>query len=345
MSILQVRIRRLGLGATLDSLRTPCWAEVQPTQDIIKDLINMYRYYAFMLPIQSELMFPELKELPLDLNTSDQLTIKFGEVNPQGLQAPNSQKKLFFQATESEFWLHIPNIARFLVTHGNQIIIDPYPGVDEDSIRVFLLGSCMGALLMQRNLYLLHGNAVKINGHCVSFVGNSGVGKSTLSGAFFKRGYSILADDVCAINERGQVMPSFPQIKLWLDAASHLEIDMQPLRKIRPCIEKFAVPLAHQFHSEPLPLKVVYVLNTTNQENFQFTSLAGLQKLQPLRNNVYRKSYLKGLAKEQSYFMQCARIAGHVSVVRVTRPQIGFKLNELVDLIEQDLIERGVAHA
>ena len=303
----------------------------------------MYDYYAFALSIRSELAFPEL--LPCSHAASPDLNITFGDVSVQGLGSPNQSKGLFYQVTESELWLHVPNVARFLISHGNQITIDPIAGADEDSIRVFVLGSCMGALLMQRDLFLLHGNAIKVGDHCISFVGHSGAGKSTLSGAFFKRGYSILADDVCAVSTTGHVMPSFPQIKLWFDAAKQLNIDTQALRRIRPLIEKFAVPLAQQFQPDALPLKVVYVLNPNNKDEFNFSTITGMQKLQPLQANTYRKNYLAGPDKKRAHFQRCSQLASQISLVRINRPNDGFKLDELVNLIQQDLTARGLHHA
>lgn len=303
----------------------------------------MYYYHAFKLLIQSELRFPELLAADAAILDETTVTIKFGTVNPLGLDAPIDQG-LLYQTNEEALWLHVPQIARFLISQGRQIIIDPVPGIDEDSIRVFVLGSCIGALLMQRQVFLFHGNAIKWGEHCISFVGHSGIGKSTLSGAFFKRGYSILADDVCAVSSQGAVLPSFPQIKLWQDAAHHLGIETTSLRKIRPNLEKFAVPLQSQFYPSPLPLKAVYILNIHNKNDFKVETLTGMEKLQPLQNHVYRKAYLKGLVKEKNHFMRSAAIANQLTVVRVTRPQDGFKLEELVSLIEHDLRTRALYH-
>ena len=206
----------------------------------------MYHYHAFNLNIQSDLYFPELLEQPEYTPADADLRIQFGDVSPSGLEHPLMMQP-FCQANAEALWLHVPGVAHFLITQGSQITLHPSPGVDEDSIRVFLLGSCMGALLMQRDLFLLHGNAVKVGRHCISFVGHSGAGKSTLSGAFFKRGYSILADDVCAVSAAGDVLPSFPQIKLWCDAAHQLNIETQSLRNIRPGIENTQFHLASTF--------------------------------------------------------------------------------------------------
>ncbi len=304
----------------------------------------MYKYHAFQLNIESELYFPELLEqASCDLSVPD-LTIQWGDVNPDGLDDARLVR-LFWQANEHMLWLHVPNVARFLISDGTKITIHPYPAVDNASIRVFVLGSCMGALLMQRGLFLLHGNAIKIGEHCISFVGHSGAGKSTLSGAFFKRGYSILADDVCAISPEGVVLPSFPQIKLWADAALQLNIKTPALRRIRPGIEKFAVPLGSQYQPTALPLKVVYILHPHNQDEFSLIPHSGMQKLKPLQSHSYRANYLKGLAQETRHFERCGRIASQIALVSIKRPNHGFKLDELVDLIEGDLTHRGLVNA
>ena len=250
----------------------------------------MYKYYAFNLNILSELPFPELVEKTDFTTLIPDVKISIGEVSPQGLERAQLTR-LFYQANENELWLHVPNVARFHICNGQQITIHPLPDSQIESIRLFLLGSCIGALLMQRNLFLLHANAIKVGQHCISFSGQSGAGKSTLCGAFYQRGYSVLADDVCAINDKGEVIPSFPQIKLWHDSAKHLKIETTSLRKIRPHLEKFALPLGKHFHENALPLKIIYLLNTHNQSDFCFETIHGMQKLNPLKNNSYRANY------------------------------------------------------
>ena len=304
----------------------------------------MALYQAFQLIIQSALEFPELFPLSEERSLNTDVIIQYGEVSETGLESP-IKKGLFFQAKQAVFWLHIPKIARFLVTNGHEITIDPFPGVDEDSIRVFLLGSCFGALLMQRGLYLLHGNAIQIGQHAISFTGKSGAGKSTLSGAFFKRGYSILADDVCAINAQGDVIPSFPQIKLWADAAAKLTIDTSALRKIRPNIEKYAVPLGDHFQQQPLPLKIIYILNPHNKDEIVIQRLSGVEKFKPLRFQSYRPSYLKGLSLDANHKKQCGELANRITLARVTRPNSGFSLDLLAEYIESDLAEQGFSRA
>ena len=62
---------------------------------------------------------------------------------------------------------------------------DPAPGRDlyESDVRVFLLGSCIGALLHQRGILVLHAGAIHTDKGAVLFTGPWGIGKSTLLAA------------------------------------------------------------------------------------------------------------------------------------------------------------------
>lgn len=303
----------------------------------------MHHYIAFGLTIQSAFPFRELLSIPYSGNAKYDIAIKQGHVDADGLNGSPPPQGVFYQVTSSALWLHVPDVARFLVTNGHEIIIEPLTETDDDSIRLFALGSCMGALLMQRRLFLLHGNAIKINNdQCVSFVGHSGVGKSTLSGAFFRRGYSILADDICAMTSDRWVMPSFPQIKLWADSTQQLLIDTQHLKKVMPSTEKFAVPLGSQFHPTASQLKMLYVLDTHHEDPIIIRPLIGVEKLDALQNHLYRKQYLNEQKSLYACLKQCMQIGSQIDIACITRPITGFKLEELVDAIEFDLNERGL---
>jgi hypothetical protein len=298
----------------------------------------MYYYHAFHLKIKSELRLPEVQ---VAVDRTFDVSIVFGEVSQDGLLSPMAAGA-FYQSNTHEFWLNVPGVARYLVQSGNQMTITPYAGSDEDSIRLFLLGSCLGALLMQRDVFLLHANAIKIGAQSVSFAGCSGIGKSTLSAAFMQRGHAILSDDICAVNALGVVMPGLPYIKLWADASQQLGIETKTLKRIRPKVEKFSVPLNTQFCAEALPLKVLYVLNQHAQDVFEFKPIEGMKKFLPFKNNTYRYGYIKGMGKATEHLKRAGTLASSISVVRILRPKSGFRLDELMDLIEADLSMRGI---
>lgn len=299
----------------------------------------LHYYTAYAMSIQAPFQCPELTPLPSPQQDCD-VIIRWGNVDEAGLSHSN-KTSLGFQINENELWLSVANIARFLVRNGNEIIIEPVKGIDEDSIRLFLLGSCLGALLMQRDILVLHGNVVQIGNHALVFAGKAGVGKSTLASQFYKRGYSILADDICAINAHGQCIPGFPQLKLWADAAKQLNIDLSNLSKLRPCIEKYALPLIEQFSTELIPLKGIYILDMHNKEEIQLTPLTGAAKFIPLQAQAYRPQFLKGIYKKRDLQLRYAKLAHQVSMARVMRPNGSYTIHELAHLVETDWAKRG----
>ncbi len=96
----------------------------------------------------------------------------------------------FYQAAPGSFLLSVDGVARYLVTDGARIVIQPERDAVYDEIRLFLLGCAFAALLQQRGQLPLHCSAIVVDGGCIGFAGHSGAGKSTLAAGFLKRGSS-----------------------------------------------------------------------------------------------------------------------------------------------------------
>lgn len=82
-----------------------------------------------------------------------------------------------------QFLLHVPNVARFLLNNGDQIVVAPESEASDEDVPIFILGTVFGILLHQREQVVLHASAVEVNGKAVAFCGPSGAGKSTLAAA------------------------------------------------------------------------------------------------------------------------------------------------------------------
>ena len=203
------------------------------------------------------------------------------------------------------------------------------------------MGSVMGALLHQRNILPLHGSSIEVDGEGVIFVGPSSIGKSTLAGAFHKRGYPLLSDDVCAVTAKNggdpHIIPGFPRLKLWADALKKLEEDRKGLNRVRldQEFEKYFVPFDNAC-DRPTPVRSVFVLETTNTDKFEIVPLKRGDKIDPIINDTYRPRFLEGLGGKKEHFKQCAAVAAKAAVIRLTRPRKGFRLNELMDLVERN---------
>jgi hypothetical protein len=302
--------------------------------DYTADSCRKYQYTAYGLNIASCIHCPEL----LPGNGSPNVTIRYGTV-PDSLASPKG-KGACYEATPEQLLLSINGVARFLVSAGEEILIDRAPNSDDAEIRLYLLGSALGALLHQRGLLPLHASAFEANCGCIAILGHTGLGKSTLAGVFWKRGYRIITDDVCVVSVNGieapLVVPAYPQLKLWADAARKLGEEPQAMPKIHRKFEKHGLPFKEGFCQEPLPLTRIYVLSTNNTLEFSLRLLKGMEKLTGLITNTYRAHFLEGLGRKTSHFKQCVAVAKHAVVKCVTRPREPFLLDELADLLEKD---------
>ncbi len=293
-------------------------------------------YHIFGLNIESAIPLPASPVVDCSVKRSPDVVIEFGDV-PLELDNPLI-KGVRYQAGPGEFLLRVDLVARYYVREGRRIIIAPEPGAEEERILIFLMGSAFGALLHQRNILVLHAGAIAVNGRSILFAGNSGVGKSTLAAGLHQRGYPFLADDVCAVSiveGKPAVVPGFPRLKLWADVLKKLDKDKDQLKSVRwtQGLDKYFLPV-EPLHKIPVLLQSVFVLATTNTDKMEITALTGGDKIQPIINNTYRLRFLTGLGGKKEHFRQCAAVAAQTKVQKVVRPNKGFLLNELMDMVE-----------
>ena len=306
--------------------------------------MKLFHYTSFGLHIASEIECCEL--LPNAATAEDDASIDvrihYGEV-PESLPDANWQDA-YFQTKPEQCLLVLNHIARYLVRNGNEIIIARAEEGSDCQVRLYLLGSCLGALLHERGILAMHASTISTERGAVLFTGPSGIGKSTLLGALLKRGYSMLADDITgiAINGDGQplVLSGYPQVKLWAAAARKLDRPTGELRRVHPEMEKFALPMTAQFATEPMPLRSVYALARHHHKDITFEPVRNIDKFDIFVNNTYRHHFLDGLGLRPSHFKLAAAAAKTAKVTRIRRPDDSFLLDELADRIVEELTER-----
>ena len=291
-------------------------------------------YTAFGLTISSCIALPEL----LKGAGSPDVRIAYGAV-PEAL-AGAVRKGVRYEAAPGKLLLIVDGVARFLVREGKEIVVERHTDVHDDDIRLFLLGSVFGALLHQRGVLALSASAVDIGTGGVVFLGKHGVGKSTLAAAFHANGYSVLADDLCAVSFREDgvpmVIPAFPQVKLWPDALERLSLDATLLPRVRPALEKRALPLEEGFAAKPRPLTRLYVLEGSNNATLRLTPVPGIARFKTLMLLTYRSQFLEGLGVGASHFKCVASLAMRFPMIGASRSTTPPMLDELVALIEGD---------
>ncbi|MEA4888963.1 MAG: hypothetical protein VB070_05830 [Clostridiaceae bacterium] len=292
----------------------------------------MYGYRAYNLLFLSELEMPELEEAE---GTPD-VTICLGSVPLQLRDC--TVRTNFFQASPDEFLYKLEKTAAYYVKNGSEITIEPYMDVNAPDIRLFLLGSVFGVLLHQRGYLVLHGASVVIGGRGVLITGKSGIGKSTLAAALYKKGYAILTDDVCAVRIGADgtpyITPGFPSLKLWRDAAEKLETSTEGLEPVKRDMEKHRVSIRAGYCTDTVRLDEIYELNAYDGSNVKLEPVRNMAKLETLIRNTYRYRFVSAQDMRSQHFRQCAAAAGKIHVFTVLRPKDGYMLDKLADAVE-----------
>ncbi len=247
-----------------------------------------------------------------------------------------------WSANGKELTLQIENVASYKIQNGAEVYVCPNPISDPDSIQLFLNGSVLGAVLHQRGIMPFHGSSFIFKDRGVLICGNSGVGKSSVVAAFCQDEGRLINDDItpiCFDNERIMMVPLSTKVKLWDDAISLLQLDKNGLKKIRPSLNKYYVSgFTRQEEKQPL-LHTLIVLRTHNQNNFEIKRPKGIERFNCLRNNIYRKIYLKGMPQtEKKYFEQLLTAANLLDVVVVFRPQTSNALETMRYIREHVLL-------
>ncbi|MBD3921504.1 ATP-binding cassette domain-containing protein [Paenibacillus sp. PR3] len=304
----------------------------------------MDAYKAFGLTIRSEIMLPELFELSdfdNDKEADVQIILQDLTSIPEVAQLPNNGCR--YQAPN--FYFKFDDAAIFCVS-ARTITASPFPNCNEAALRLYILGTCMAVILLQRKILPLHGSAVVIDGQAYAIVGESGAGKSTLAAAFLQQGYKMLTDDVIAVtmddvSGRPTVIPSYPQQKLWEESVSQLQMKDHDFNELYQDNErvKFAVPVAEQFETVPVPLGGIFELSISGEGLVVLKTVTGLDRFPLLLTHTYRNFLVSILQMKQWHFALSAQLAEKVPVYKLRRPMVGMTAHELVECITNEIRE------
>lgn len=296
---------------------------------------NKNSYMAYGLNISSDICFPEL--MPAS---------GIGDVNiicdkvPTEILKPIVKNKTY-QISTNQLLFYVEGVGHYYVENGNRIVVQPDEHADTGKVRLFVLGTAFGALLLQRGILPIHGSAVVIDGLCIIFTGVSGAGKSTLSSAFRKKGYPFLADDISVITlDEGRlpwVQPAYPQQKLCRDSVQMMGDDISFLKQVDEDTDKYAVPVLKHFQHLPVRLAAICELRPYDCCSIGISQVFGTEKLQVLMKNIYRVELLRWFGQKQEFFKQCLDVAKDTAFFRMIKPKHAFTLEDQVSLIKEKL--------
>jgi hypothetical protein len=298
------------------------------------------------LLVRSEIELPELPEAPSSDATPD-ILIRRGVV-PANPGRPRSDEDFPpYRVGDGGFSLEREGVARFLAVGGRDVVVDACRDASEVDVRVFLLGSVLGALCHQRGLIPLHAAAVADGGQAYAFSGPSGTGKSTISAGLRQQGFAFVADDICPIilRDEGQpeVLGSVRKVKLAADTLRALGHGSEGQVHDHRVVPKYHVPVAEDAVSPPVPLRAVYMFRHDNDA----TGDSRIEEISPpyavrcFEQLTYMPRYPHAAGRAEEHFLRCAALAARVPLFLVHhRPGLE-RLQSLLQFLSDHIREHA----
>lgn len=293
-------------------------------------------YRAYNLGIHSEL---PLSELPRDASTID-VNVHIGPV----IQRPS-----VFDASRRGYWGNgtqacyvLKDVGAFLVSNGRDVLLEPFPEAAGELLRLSLLGPAMALVLHQRGTFVLHAGAVVINGAAIVFLGGHGWGKSTLVAMLYARGHEFVCEDVAGLQfleNQVQVVPSFPQLKLWPNSAQSLGWSPNDFPQIHPAWPKRLIRFKERFATRPIPVRRIYVLSVGAEvcvERFR-----PVEKFETILQHRYGIRFGREFQRNDDRLRQMretARLVRTIPVKKLRRPATLQNAPRLAEAIEKAIL-------
>lgn len=292
------------------------------------------QYKAFGLTISSDIHLPELILNETEVSSPD---VVIAKTDLKAIWETFKDSIQLFMVKENLVLFKVPNTAIFLIENGNRILYMPLEDSDEDEIRLFLLGTCIGAILLMRKILPLHGSAIAINGKAYAIVGESGAGKSTLAAGFLKEGFQLLSDDIIPVmltqDNKPIVIPAYPQQKLWVESLNIFGMNSNLYQPITQRESKFIIPISSNYSSDPMPLAGIFELNLVDNESINIRMVKKLEQLELIYRHTYRNFFISPLGRMNWHFQTSGNIVSEIDSYQIERPQKSASVNALQKLI------------
>jgi hypothetical protein len=233
--------------------------------------------------------------------------------------APHSG--VLWRAAPGRLLLEVPDVARYLVSDGNLVEIEPGGAIGE--VRRILRMTPTAALYLQRGTPVLHAAvAADPSGHAVILAGNSAVGKSVLLAALVERGWGLLTDDLApvALDDTGVpvALPTWPEMTLF-----------------GPSGARRVVGGAASFVDGARPVGAIWWLGVHSFDPIEVCGVERTDRFEALGAMAYNRRIADALLDRASYLRVAAAVAGSgIPIRQLIRPRGRWTAGELADIVE-----------
>ena len=254
--------------------------------------------------------------------------------------APHSG--VLWRAGPGRLLLEVPDVARYLVSEGKLVEIEPYGGAGAGEVRRFLRMTPTAALYLQRGIPVLHAAvAAAPAGHAIVLAGNSSAGKSVLLAALVQRGWGLLADDLAplTVDDAGVAVAvaTWPEMILWPDAVRGATsvADGADATEFGPSGSRRAVGLEARFVDDARPVRAIWWLGVHGFDPIEVHGVEGVSRFEALGAMAYNRRIASALLDRTSYLTVAGAVAGSgIPIRRLIRPRGRWTAGELADIVE-----------
>ena len=282
----------------------------------------MYLYAAYGLNIESELILPEL--------------VAAGDGNDISILLSDSHDQEFvdkvdhtYLRADDEISLTIKDVATFVIRLGKEVVIHPTINVEKRTLSRYVIGPVMALLLSQRGYLVLHASCVKVVDEAIAFLGEPGMGKSSMAVAFYSLGYQVIADDVTVVHvSPGDPLvayPAFPQIKLDPEVVSVIETTANFSDPVDKFDGKLGYRVEYAFCNSPTMLGRIFILE--KEMHSEFEKISPQEAIKELLRNSYPTRW--GFPGGGDHFLRCAEAVRRVPIYRIRRASSVTALKDL----------------
>lgn len=304
-----------------------------------------YFYEVYGLKVKSGIEIPEFVSIDEENMVNIDVDIYYSNSPEEMKSLRDLGRKNYI--SKNEIWFDVKGVASYYIKEGKIITVELYENYDKELLRIYLMCSCLGFIMLQRGKVAIHGGVVSYGNKAFIFTGDRGAGKSTLTTALRKNGYKFLSDDVAAIkfeDELPYVEHGFPYQKLCGDAMESMGYDKELYSSFASEAQrKYLVPVYDEFINDYVQLSAVFKIVVDDVEDVCIKECTGSEKLNEIINNIYRGEFIKELGGVSSdYFKQCIDIAKNIRLFEIVRPRNKFTVDKQIELIESVILEKSL---
>lgn len=302
--------------------------------------VGKYRLGPFLLA--SEIPIPELRMQ--ETGTPDAF-IRLGKV-PEALENVVANESRWW-ASRDQYLLRVPAVANFLVSRGQDVVVEPAPAAIPADIRAYLLSPIFSTLCYQAGMYSLHASSVRVGNGVAAFLGHSGAGKSTMAAYLERRGYPVISDDICLLDPRasGQnpsaqeavVVPVAPALKLWRSALEALGALPEELPRVFSRDDKYRMRVGEI--DDRLPLRSVFFLEWASdpEASPEFVPVTGVHAIARLMEFTHFGYLMKPTGRQAENFLLGGRLLSQVGAFTLRRPRNFNRIDDVIDAVDRHL--------